>query len=133
MKKVRRITWEQALAIHEMQLAETGGGSGMRDEGLLHSALAKPNHLLAYAEPSPTIPELAAAYAYGIANNHPFLDGNKRTAFVLSVVFLELNGYELRASQADAYVAFMELAKGTFSQAELAAWFERHSDPIARR
>ena len=133
MKKIRWIKCEEALAIHEMQLAETGGRSGIRDEGLLQSALVKSNNLLADSEHSPTSPQLAAAYAYGIASNHPFLDGNKRTAFVVSVVVLELNGYELRSSEPDAYVAFMELARGSLSQTELAAWFRDHSDIIGRR
>lgn len=133
MKKIRWIKYEEALAIHEIQLAETGGPSGIRDEGLLQSALVKPDNLLAYSEHCPTVPQLAAAYAYGIASNHPFLDGNKRTAFVVSVVFLELNGYILQASEPDAYVAFMELASGSLSQAELAAWFTDHSDIIGRR
>jgi len=133
MKKIRWIKCEEALAIHETQLAQTGGRSGIRDEGLLQSALVKPKNLLAYSEHCPTIPQLATAYAYGIASNHPFLDGNKRTAFVVSVVFLELNGYELRASEPDAYIAFMELTRGTMSQAELATWFTDHSDIIGRR
>ena len=83
------------LAVHEEQLAEHGGAVGIRDLGLLQSALARPQHLVAYGKPD--VAALAAAYGYGIARNHPFMDGNKRTAFTVTELFLTLNGYELLA------------------------------------
>ncbi|HEX7182405.1 MAG TPA: type II toxin-antitoxin system death-on-curing family toxin [Thermoanaerobaculia bacterium] len=110
------------LAIHRRQLAEHGGGEGVRDEGLLASALAKPQNLLAYSEAEPDLAALAAAYAFGIARNHPFVDGNKRTAYVVCRTFLLLNGYDLAASQEEKYLAFLKLAEGRFSQEDLAGW-----------
>jgi death on curing protein len=99
----------------------------MRDEGLLESALGRPQNLDAYGEP--TVFELAATYAFGIARNHPFVDGNKRTAFVASVLFLRMNGQQLFAEQAEAAVVFLRLAAGEFSEAELAEWFRDHASP----
>ena len=111
-----------ALAIHRRQLAEHGGLDGVRDPGLLQSALARPRHLFAYTDPTPDPPVLAAAYAFGIARNHPFIDGNKRTAAVVCETFLELNGVTLEASDADLYPVFLDLAAGALSEAELATW-----------
>jgi death-on-curing protein len=113
------------LAIHEAQLAEHGGIAGTRDEGLLSSALARPHNLLAYGE-TPDAASLAAAYAFGLARNHPFLDGNKRTAFVVMELFLNLNGWVLDSSDADC-IAFMQtLAAGDLAEAALATWLRDH-------
>jgi death on curing protein len=102
------------LAIHDRQLAEHGGAEGIRDESLLHSALARPLNHLAYS--SAKIVELAAKYTAGIVQNHPFVDGNKRTGFVVGVLFLELNGYRFTASEAAAAQAVLELAAGTIDE-----------------
>lgn len=112
---------EVALAAHREQLAEHGGGDGVRDHGLFESAMARPLNLAAYEEPDAAA--LAAAYAYGLARNHAFVDGNKRTAAVVSETFLNLNGRELTASDAELVVAFMALAAGELSEEELAHWF----------
>jgi death-on-curing protein len=113
------------LAIHEAQLAEHGGIPGIRDEGLLSSALARPQNLLAYGE-SPDAAALAAAYAFGLARNHPFLDGNKRTAFVVMELFLNLNGWTLEADDADSIAAMESLAAGDLSKKAFAAWLREH-------
>jgi len=115
------VTLAVAKAAHAEQLAEHGGGEGVRDEGLLESAMARPLNLAAYGEPDAA--ELAAAYAYGIARNHPFVDGNKRTAAVVSETLLVLNGYTLEASDAELVVGFLALAAGELSEEELADWF----------
>jgi len=120
-------TWiatEVAIAAHAEQLAEHGGGEGVRDAGALESAMARPVNLAAYSEPDAAA--LAAAYAYGIARNHPFVDGNKRTAAVTSETFLVLNGYRLDASDAELVVAILALAAGELSEGELADWFRSH-------
>ncbi len=111
-----------ALAIHQRQLAEHGGAQGIRDGGLLTSALARPQNRLAYSDAAPDLPELAAAYAHGIATNHPFLDGNKRTAFVVCRTFLLLNGKDMSTSREEKYLTFLRLARGDLSEADLAAW-----------
>ncbi len=111
-----------ALAIHKRQLAEHGGLDGVRDPGLLQSALARPRHLFAYNDPTPALPALAASYAFGIARNHPFIDGNKRTAAVVCETFLELNGMSIDATDAEMYPVFLDLAAGTLSEEQLAAW-----------
>jgi death on curing protein len=115
---------EVARAAHLEQLAEHGGGEGVRDERLLESAMARPQNLCAYGEPD--IVELAAAYAFGIARNHPFVDGNKRTAAVVSETFLALNGYALLASDAELVVAFIALAAGELTEEELTDWVRLH-------
>lgn len=115
------VTPDVALAVHAEQIAEHGGGEGVRDAGLVESALARPQNLVAYGEPDAAA--LAAAYAFGIARNHPFVDGNKRTAAVISETFLVLNGYALTASDAELVVAFLALAAGELNEVELAAWF----------
>ena len=114
-----------AEAAHAEQLAEHGGGEGVRDAGLMASALARPQNLVAYGDPD--APALAAAYAYGIARNHLFVDGNKRTAAVVSETFLMLNGYDLTASDAEVVVAFVALAAGELTEAELTDWFRQHA------
>jgi len=111
-----------ALAIHERQLAEHGGGSGVRDEGMLDSALARPQQRHAYGEPPPDLADLAAALAFGLARNHPFVDGNKRTAHVCYRVFIALNDGELMAGEEDKYVAMLQLAEGSLDEAGFAAW-----------
>ncbi len=117
---------EAVSAIHERQIAEHGGSSGVRDEGLLLSALARPQHLLAYGDPPPDAAALAAGYAFGIARNHPFIDGNKRTALVAARTFLLINGYDLEASQEEKYLTFLHLAEGSLTEEELAAWIRQH-------
>jgi len=118
------IATEVALAAHAEQLAEHGGGDGIRDAGMLDSAMARPQNLAQYGDPDAAA--LAAAYAFGIARNHPFTDGNKRTAAVVSETFLMLNGYALGATDAELVVAFVALAAGELSEDELADWFRQH-------
>lgn len=112
---------DAVLAMHKRQIAEHGGGGGVRDLGLLESALARPQNIAVY-EPDADIARLAAAYAFGIAKNHPFVDGNKRTSLVACRTFLILNGYQLDASPTDKYLTFLSLAEGTLSEEELAEW-----------
>ena len=114
------------LAIHRRQLAEHGGADGIRDAGLLSSALARLKNLAAYSDKEPDLAALAASYAYGIVKNHPFVDGNKRTAFVVCRVFLKLNGRDLNASQEQKYLTFLKLAEGRLSESELADWIRDH-------
>jgi death-on-curing protein len=116
---------EDSLAIHEMMLAQHGGLAGVRDEGLLESALSKPQNLFAYG--SPTLPELAASYAAGIILNHPFLDGNKRTGFMLAVTFLEVNGMEFAATEESVVEITLALAGGKLKQAAYAKWLSENS------
>ena len=111
-----------ALAIHERQLAEHGGGSGVRDEALLESALARPQQLFAYGDPPPDLAALAASLAFGLARNHPFVDGNKRTAHVCYRVFLALNDARLDASGEEKYAHMMALADGSLGENEFADW-----------
>jgi death on curing protein len=127
MNEPRWITSDVARVLHDMQLAAFGGPPGIRDEGLLDSALARPRHRFAYARPVPSLTRLAAAYAFGIVRNHPFVDGNKRTGLLLAFVFLELNGIEVRASEEDAYSVFMQLAEGLLTEPALARWFAKNS------
>jgi death-on-curing protein len=115
-----------ALAIHERQLAEHGGSAGVRDEALLESALARPQQLFAYGDPPPDVAALAASLAFGLARNHPFVDGNKRTAHVCYRVFLALNDVEFDASEEDKYVQMIALAEGRLSEADFADWLRRH-------
>lgn len=116
-------------AVHDEQLAEHGGAPGTRDDGLFESALARPQHLAAYG--TPDVAELAAAYGWGIARNHPFIDGNKRTAFVAVELFLALNGHALTASDADCVLTMLAVAAGDLAEAEFAAWIARHLQPTA--
>jgi death-on-curing protein len=115
-------------AVHEAQLAEHGGSAGVRDSGLLQSALARPLNLVAYGEADAST--LAAAYGFGIARNHPFIDGNKRTAFVCAELFLALNGYVLTALDADCVSTMLALAAGELAEADFAAWIKTHTTPI---
>ncbi len=116
---------EMVLAMHLRQLAEHGGGQGVRDDGLLDSALQRPQNKLAYE--SPDLAELAAAYAFGIARNHPFIDGNKRTALVTSFTLLYVNGLKVITSQEENTKKFMALAAGTIEEKELADWFKQNT------
>ena len=123
-----QIVWlleETVIAIHQRQISEHGGSEGLRDEGLLASALARPQNVLAYAKPPPDLAVLAAAYAYGIARNHPFVDGNKRTALVAARTFLLLNGVNLEANQDEKYLTFLQLAQGTLTEEQLADWIRK--------
>jgi death-on-curing protein len=113
------------LAIHDRLLALYGGAPGLRDQGLLESALARPRQHHAYAG-SPDVIEMASLYAAGIVRNHPFIDGNKRTGFVIGVLFLELHGFAFKASEADATQAVMGLAAGTLDEAGYAAWLREN-------
>jgi len=112
------------LAVHDEQLAEHGGAQELRDGGLLDSALARPQHLSTYGDPDAA--ELAAAYAWGIARNHPFVDGNKRTALVAAELFLVLNGYELQADDAECVVTMLKVASGEMAEDDFAAWIRGH-------
>ncbi len=115
---------EVALAVHDRQLAEHGGGTGLRDPGLLESALARPQNQWAYG--ADDLCALGAAYAYGIARNHPFVDGNKRTAWVLARLFLALNAVTIAFDDADAIRTVLALAAGELSEEDLADWFRAH-------
>ena len=119
---VRFLSPRAVVVLHRESLAEHGGIDGIRDEGLLQSALHRCVNKAAY-EPDSTIPELAASLAYGLAMNHPFNDGNKRIAMIASFAFLEMNGLRVQASELDAYDVFMDLAAGALSEGELAEWF----------
>lgn len=123
------ITPELAEAIHDRQLAEHGGPGSVRDRGLLDSALARPQQLAAYGGLEVDAPALAAAYAFGMARNHPFVDGNKRTAYVLCRTFLVLNGWDMLGNLAERYPVFLGLAEGSVGEADLAAWLRRHCRP----
>ena len=123
MSEIKWLFEETIYAIHKRQIAEHGGGDGVRDEGLLLSALARPQNLFAYNEPPAEISALAASLAYGIAKNHPFIDGNKRTALVVSRTFLLLNNYNIEATQEEKYLTFLKLAEGNLTEHELAKWF----------
>ena len=118
-----------AVIAHDLELAAHGGSAGIRDSGLLESALARPRNIWAYAESTPSLAVLAAAYAFGISSNHPFVDGNKRTALVVSFAFLDVNGTEVTASQEDAFLTILGLAAGEITEDQLADWFERNTAP----
>ena len=125
MKEPYWLTREECLALHEMMLSQHGGSEGLRDENMLESALAKPRQLFAYEKP--TMSDLAASYVFGLVKNHPFIDGNKRTGFMLGAGFLERNGYEFHASEVEAVVRTLALAAGELSEAEFAAWLKTNS------
>ncbi|MCP4490152.1 MAG: type II toxin-antitoxin system death-on-curing family toxin [Gammaproteobacteria bacterium] len=126
MTEPKWILEDSVLAIHSMQLAEHGGSAGIRNIDLLASALDRPKNKYAY-ESTCFIFKIAAAYGFGIAKNHPFVDGNKRTAFLCSTLFLELNGYQFAATEPDAVVTFENLASGKIQEDELAEWLELNS------
>ena len=117
------------LAIHDEQLAEHGGQPGVRDRGLLESALARPRNQFSYGETS--IARLAASYAFGLSRNHPFLDGNKRTSLVVAELFLELNRLGLSATDAECVTTFLQLAAGDLTEDQLADWNAAHSTALS--
>ena len=117
------------LALHDEHLAEHGGPVGVRDRSALESALARPANKALYEDVD--VATLAAAYAYGIARNHPFVDGNKRTGFVVAELFLMLNGHALTASNVECVSTFLDLAAGTMTEEALARWFRDHMEPLA--
>jgi death-on-curing protein len=114
------------IALHDRQVAEHGGSSGLRDDTLLQSALARPQQLYAYGDPPPDIADLAASLAYGLARNHPFVDGNKRTAAVSCETFIVLNGATLAANDLELFGVYLALAEGKLSEQEFAAWLRAH-------
>ena len=116
---------DRVLAIHQRQIAEHGGGDGVRDIGLLESALARPQNIAVY-EPEADISRLAASYAFGIINNRPFIDGNKRTGYIVMELYLLKNGFQLIATPADKYITILKLAEGNLTEDELAAWLREH-------
>lgn len=120
---------EEARIIHQLQLTEHGGASGIRDQGLFESAMDRPKNLFAYSDPAPTLFQIAAAYAFGLAKNHAFIDGNKRTAFVVCLSFLKQNGIVINASQEMRYLTFYALAAGDLTEAELGEWLQQNSQP----
>lgn len=131
MKTPRQWRWLSAdvlRAVHAEQLAEHGGAPGTRDEGLFESALARPQNLASYGEPD--VFELAACYAVALAKNHPFVDGNKRTAFVAMELFLLLNGTELSASDPDCVLTMLGVAAGNIDEASLAEWLRRSTQDV---
>ncbi len=130
MTNVVWLSLAAVLAIHDEQIAEHGGLSGVRDMGLVESALSRPQLKSQYGEDG--LASLAAAYAYGLARNHPFLDGNKRTAYVAMETFLALNGAVFLATDEDATITFLRLAAGEVSEEELAAWIGKHLGSYAR-
>jgi death on curing protein len=117
-------------AIHLRQLSEHGGAAGVRDTGLFASALARPRHVFAVGGGDVSLCAFAGAYGYGLARNHPFMDGNKRTAFVATLLFLRLNGVDLEASMQQRYETFLALADGSIDEAALVAWLQRHQRAI---
>jgi len=127
VKEPRWLPKDLILAVHNRQLAEHGGAAGVRDEGLLESALARAQNLFAYGESDAAA--LAAAYAFGIAKNHPFVDGNKRTAYVACELFLAANGYDLSASDEECLAMMLGLAAGEVDEAEFAAWLRENERP----
>jgi death-on-curing protein len=116
------VSHDLAIAIHNRQLAEHGGQAGLRDEGLFLSALARPQQRWCYGDPPPDLCSLAASYAFGIAKNHPFLDGNKRTAYVVYRLFLKWNGVEMHAERVDRYIQMLGLAAGDHDEESFADW-----------
>ena len=125
MKRPVWVLRETVLALHEQLLAEFGGAEGLRDAGLLESAVARPANKFAYQAPS--VFDLAAAYAFGLVKNHPFVDGNKRIGFAVAIVFLEMNGYRFTATEADATVKTLALAAGAMTEAAYAAFIKAHA------
>jgi death-on-curing protein len=126
---MRWLKIDRVLAIHRRQVAEHGGDDGVRDLGLLESALARPLNINAY-EPDADISQLAAAYAFGIVKNHPFIDGNKRTGYVVMETFLIRNNHEFNATPEDKYLTFLKLAEGRLSEDELVDWLRERIDAL---
>jgi death-on-curing protein len=130
MKEPQWLLRETVLALQERLLAEFGGLGGVRDAGLLDSALARPQQLFAYGQPN--LSDLAAAYAFGLVRNHPFLDGNKRIGFASAILFLELNGLRFSAPEAEATLKTLALAARELGEAGYAAWLREHSRRASR-
>ena len=116
-----------AIAMHELALLEGGGGEGLRDAGLVESAITRPHQLLAYSNQKPPVPVLAAAYAWGLIPDHPFIDGNKRTAFLVATAFCEADGYKFQAPEGEPAIIFQAAAAGEIQEPGLTAWFRRHT------
>lgn len=131
MKEPEWVLRGVVLALHEMSLSEHGGSAGLRDEGLLDSVLGKP--LNQFAHGSPSAFDLAASHACGVAKNRPFIDGNERMAFVVAITFLELNGFEFFATEADAALRTLALAAGEMTETAYAAWLETNSKKCRRK
>ena len=131
MKAPVWIDERDVLALHDRLLALHGGAVGLRDDALLKSALARPQQHFAYAE-SPNIVVMAAAYTGGIVRNHPFVDGNKRTGFVVGILFLEVNGYRFSASEEDAAQAVLELASGNLDETGYIAFLRAHASLVKK-
>ena len=127
-KKPRWISKKALLLLHELSLAQFGGARGLRDDGLLESALARPHNAYLYSDKS-TLTELAASYAYGLTRNQAFVDGNKRAAFLSIGLFLAVNGLQLTAPQVEAIDVMLALARGDLEEAALAEWIARHCSP----
>ena len=125
MKMPHWLTREECLALHGMMLSQYGGSEGLRDDNMLESALAKPRQRFAYGKP--TMSDLAASYVFGVVKNHPFIDGNKRTGFLLGAGFLERNGYHFHASEVEAAIRTLALAAGEMTEAAYAAWLKANS------
>ena len=130
MKEPYWLTRSECLLLHDMMLDQYGGCSGIRDEGLLESALARPQQLYHYGKTS--MPEMAAAYTAGIGKHHPFLDGNKRTGFMMGAGFLERNRYEFIASETEVAIRTLALAAGEMTEAEYAAWLETNARKVKK-
>ena len=130
----RRVSRPALLLLHGESVAEHGGAAGLRDGGLLDSALARPQNLLAYAAPGkpPNAAALAAAYCLGLSQNPPFVDGNKRAAFLSAGLFLALNGYRLQTSQADATSTMFAVAAGMLSESDLAVWLRAKIQAVSK-
>jgi death on curing protein len=126
------LTGDIVLALHDEASAEFGGMSGVRDTGSFENALAKPRNLIAYGD-DPSLFDLSAAYCIGIAKNHPFVDGNKRTAFLTAAVFLELNGYLIAPSESEVVEKMIQVAEGKIDQESLAVWFKRNASKKRRQ
>lgn len=126
MNEPKWVSLSVVMAIHEAQLAEHGGSTGVRDSGLLESALARPRQIYACVE-GPSLERLAAAHAMGLAKNHAFLDGNKRTAWVVCAVFMELNGRQITATQADVVTTMLGVADGSVTEESFVIWLRRNS------
>jgi death-on-curing protein len=118
------------LAIHDEQVGEHGGLAGIRDLGALQSALARPQQLLAYADPRPDVAALAAAYGFAIATSHPFADGNKRTSYIVTEVFLLLNGHQMDVDEAARVDVWTRLGAGSITEEQLADWLRAHITEI---
>ena len=117
--------------MHERQILRFGGSAGLRDQGMLESALARPQNLWSYGEPAPDFAALAASYGFGVIKNHPFIDGNKRVGYVLARIFLLKNGWDIVAGQEEKYLTFYAVAAGELGEEELTAWIRNHTERVS--